>query len=406
MTALSSIEQKVRDHIAARDAELRETLAHWVSIPTGHNFACGLDEMRGILTDRLRKLGATVELVPGDAKPAWLYGKDAGGPIPPTAVCRRTREKLPRVLIAGHIDTVFAPPPSGKFVSMTVSSDGKTAVGPGVVDMKGGLLTTITALEALEACGVSASWTYTLNSDEETGTYHSEAALRAEAARHDVGLAMEPALPGGELAIERFGSGQFMLEAFGRSAHVGRDFAKGVSATAALARAIVGATDLADAARDRIVSVGPIQGGEATNVVPEYAAAWGNVRFPTPQIADELGRAIDALARGAEGETPRIVVQRSFNRPAKPLIDGTKRLAELARHSAESLGQQLPFARTGGVCDGNVLQDAGLPTIDTLGVRGGGLHTTAEWIDLTSLTERAALFAVLMIRIGEGRLAR
>jgi glutamate carboxypeptidase len=309
------------------------------------------------------------------------------------------------VLIAGHLDTVFAPPPAGTFTTMTVAPDGKTAVGPGVVDMKGGLLTTIAALEALEASGVDASWTFMLNSDEETGTYHSERALRAEAARHDVGLAMEPALPGGELAIERFGAGQFMLEAHGRSAHVGRDFASGVSATGALARAIVDAAKLVDLQRGRIVNIGPLKGGEATNVVPDYAAAWGNVRFPSPEIADELARGLDALACGAEGEVPRVVVRRSFNRPAKPLTSGTRRLADLARDAAESLGQRLPFASTGGVCDGNILQDAGLPTIDTLGVRGGGLHTTGEWIDLSSLVERAALFAVVMIRIGEGRLA-
>src|SRR6185369_12278156 len=96
---------------------------------------------------------------------------------------------------------------------------------------------------------------------------------------------------------------------------------------------------------------------------------------------------------------PQVVVQRSFNRPAKPFTPQTKRLAELARSIAEDLGQKLPFGKTGGVCDGNILQDAGLTTIDTLGVRGGGLHTPQEWIDLTSLVERCQLLAVLIARL-------
>ncbi len=404
MSGLSPVESRACDLIRAKEAALRDTLSHWVSIPTGHNFAPGLDQLRGLLIERLATLGAKVQMIPGDPKPDWLYGQSADGPIPPTAVCSRLDGEGPKVLIAGHLDTVFAPPPKGSFASMTVSSDGRTAIGPGVVDMKGGLLVALTALEALEEVGVRPAWTFTLNSDEETGTYHSENALRAEASRHDVGIATEPALPDGSLAVERFGSGQFIIEAFGRTAHVGRDFDKGVSATAALARAIVAATDLADSAKGWIVSIGPIRGGEATNVVPDYAAAWGNARFPTPEIGEAIGKALDGLATGAAG-APRVVVRRSFNRPAKPLTDGTRRLAELARACAEDAGQRLPFGRTGGVCDGNILQDCGLPTIDTMGVRGGGLHTTKEWIELDSLVERAQLFAITLARIAEGRLS-
>lgn len=103
------------------------------------------------------------------------------------------------------------------------------------------------------------------------------------------------------------------------------------------------------------------------------------------------------LDRGVAG----LRVDQCFARPAKPLVPKTRSLALIARAAAESLGQDLPFAKTGGVCDGNILQDAGLPTIDTLGVRGGGLHTTDEWIEVRSLVERAQLMAVLLLRLGE-----
>lgn len=401
-TPLTAAERSMCDAIAARRDELVRDLGAHVAIPTGHNNTPGLDEYRGVVTGRLRALGATAELVPGDPKPDWLRG-DNGGPIPPVAVCRSravadAAAGTTRILLAGHLDTVFAPPPKGAFTSMTIAPDGKTAIGPGVVDMKGGILIALAALEALHSADANVAWSFILNSDEETGSYHSDRALRAEAKRHDVGIALEPALPGGALATERFGSGQFMIEAFGRAAHVGREFEKGVSAVHALANAVVRACDLADASKQRIVSVGMLQGGDATNIVPDHAAAHGNARYPTPEVGREIGAALDALAT-PEDAMPRIVVRRSFNRPAKPLTPGTERMALAARDAAESLGHTLPFARTGGVCDGNNLQDAGLPTVDTLGVRGGGLHTTGEWIELDSLVERAQLLAVMLSRL-------
>jgi glutamate carboxypeptidase len=167
-----------------------------------------------------------------------------------------------------------------------------------------------------------------------------------------------------------------------------------------LARTLTALERLSDAETGVTVNVGPLKGGEATNAVPDYAAAWGNVRFPTKELGDRLGAAMDGLSDEA-GALPRVEIRRSFSRPAKPLIPETEALALRARAAAEDLGQELPFAHTGGVCDGNIMQDAGLPTIDTLGVRGGDLHRTSEWIDLSSLVERSQLLAVLLLRLNE-----
>ncbi|QKK09007.1 MAG: M20/M25/M40 family metallo-hydrolase [Planctomycetota bacterium] len=119
-------------------------------------------------------------MVPGDSAPDWLYGRDPGAAAPPTAVCGRLREGLPRVLIAGHLDTVHDP--AGDFRELTIAPDGKTALGPGCVDMKGGLVIAVAALECLEEAGIGCGWSFLMNSDEETGSYHSDAAL-ASAAR-------------------------------------------------------------------------------------------------------------------------------------------------------------------------------------------------------------------------------
>ena len=399
---VDAIERKLCEVIAKRDSEMRADLSRWVAIPTGHNHTPGLDEQRQVIVDRLCRLGARAELLAGDPRPEWIGDGGNDGPIPPTAVIRGLQSEGPRILISGHLDTVFHKDES--FRTLTIDSSGKRATGPGCVDMKGGLLIACIALEALSEAGLHISWTVILNSDEETGSYHSDSALRAEAMKHDIGLALEPGVappPGSDawgLATARKGSGQFFIETHGRSAHAGRDFEKGVSAVYALGRVITSLESMIDLPRGLTVNVGPISGGKATNVVPDRASLAGNVRYPDATVGDTFRVELDRMATAADA-MPRITVNHSFNRPAKPLIPATKQLAERIRDTAADLGQSLSFIQTGGVCDGNNLQAAGLPTIDTLGVRGGGLHTHQEWIDLSSLVDRAQLMAVLLKRL-------
>ncbi len=397
---LSETEHRIAKAIESRSHDLLEDLRLHVSIPTGGNNQSAIEETRERFGIRLQELGAKTHMVPGDPKPEWLQGDQSDYYTPPTVVSERLNGATEnRVLVAGHLDTVHDP--EGDFRELSIATDGKTALGPGCVDMKGGLVIAVAALEALEECGVPANWTFTMNADEETGTYHSEQALIDQAKQHDVGLALEPALPGGELAIERMGSGQFMIETVGKSAHVGRAFTEGVSAVVKLAECIERSSHFPEPNRGKILNIGPVRGGVATNAVPDSAFAWGNVRFADQEIADELGVQLDAIQTDPEA-LPAVKVYRSFNRPAKPLIPETEQLGLRAREVAEALGQKLPFAKTGGVCDGNVLQHAGLPTIDTLGVRGGGLHTKDEWIDLSSLVERCQLLAILIARLSAG----
>ncbi len=399
MTAIDATEARLCDLLASRRSALLDDLRHAVDTPTGPGSGPGLDDLRQWFRERFERLGAVCDLVPGDARESWLDGDAPPGPVPPTLVARRVLSG-PSLLLCGHLDTVHHA--SSSFRSFAISSDGRTITGPGCVDMKGGLVVALHALEALEASGIRLSWTFILNSDEETGSFHSASTLAREAARgHLAGLVFEPAMADGGLVVSRPGSGQFMIETFGKAGHVGRDFASCVSAVTALAKMLVAVGTWSDPARGLIASVGPLKGGQATNVVPDHAAAWGNLRFVDQAAADELASRLDALATDASA-MPRVTVRRCFNRPSKPPTPATERLALAARDAAASLGQPLPFGTTGGVCDGNNLQAAGLPTIDTLGVRGGGLHTTSEWVEAASLVERAQLAAVLMGRLGRG----
>lgn len=400
--ALSELEGRLTGAIAGRAGELLDTLAAWVAIPTGGGHAEGLDRLRTLVTGRLAKLGARVRLEAGDARPAWILGEgegaDGAAPTPPpVAVCERPTGKGRKVMLCGHLDTVHDP--RGAFRELTVA--GSKATGPGAADMKGGILVAVAALEALAACGVELDWTFALNSDEETGSYCSQRVLREAARGRDVGLVFEPALPDGSLVVERPGSGQFAVRALGRPAHVGRDFKSGVSAINAVAEKVLAIAGHADPDRGRIVNVGVIRGGRATNIVADEAWAFGNVRFGGPEAERELTAAIEGLA-GTAANGARIEVMTSFARPVKPMTPGVEALALLARACAEDLGQRLPFGKTGGVCDGNNIQAAGVPVIDTLGVRGGGLHTPEEWIEVASLVERAQLAAVLMARLAVG----
>ena len=413
---LDSFETRIRDVLHSRQDRLERDLAELVAIPTGQDHRPGLSRMHDLFADRLRGLGAEVESIPGRARPAWLEiraeadvdetGDVAPDEPPPTLVATARvgdDAEATRSILCGHFDTVH--PPTGPFQSMTSIGEGRAA-GPGVMDMKGGLVVMLSALEVLAELGRPTDWTVVLVPDEETGTYHSERTLVDVARGHDVGLVFEPALADGSLVVERMGSGSFMIESHGRAAHVGRAFTDGRSAVVALAKAIVEVSALADPDRGRIVNIGPMHGGGVTNAVPHHARAWGNVRYPDPEtqralegeIHDAIAR-LDASLREQDPDAASVAVRTSFIRPAKPETAEVLALAARARQISEAMGHPMPFASTGGACDGNLLQAAGVPTIDTLGVRGGGMHRPDEFIELASLAERATLLAILLHRL-------
>lgn len=310
-----------------------------------------------------------------------------------------------QVVLSGHLDTVFAA--DHPFQQLRWLDD-NTLNGPGVADLKGGLMVMLTALRALErsALAPKIGWQVILNPDEEIGS-QSSAHLFAEAANSaQFGLIYEPCMPNGDLAGARKGSGNFSVVARGRAAHAGREHHLGRNAIRALCD-VISAIDALNGQRDGVTfNPGFIHGGGAVNVVPDTAMGRFNVRMEQPEDCDWCSDQIEAaLAPIRQRDGIELELHGGFTRPPKPMSTDQQRLFELARDCGQNLGLALQWYATGGCCDGNNLAAAGVPNIDTLGAQGGNIHSDAEYLLVDSLVPRAQLSTLLLLRLAAGALA-
>ncbi len=374
----------------------------WCAINSGTRHIAGVTAMAGALADAFAALPGEVALVePGPVESVAPDGKVSA--LPHGRHLRVTvRPEAPvQLLLTGHMDTVY---PVDHAFQTARWLDAETLNAPGAADMKGGLSLMLEALLACEGVGADFGYEVVVNSDEETGSL-SSAALLAEAARGKAAaLTYEPALPDGTLAGARGGTGNFSIVVAGRSAHAGRNPEAGRNA-------IVAASDLAlrlAAAKGAGLAVNParIDGGGPNNVVPDHAVLRVNFR---PADADAIARAQqaidDAVAAVAAEHEVAIHVHGGFNRPPKPIDDRAARLFDLVKAAGVDLGQPIAWRATGGVCDGNNIAACGVPVVDTMGARGGAIHSADEFLIVPSLAERAALSAVTLLRLGAGALA-
>jgi glutamate carboxypeptidase len=306
-----------------------------------------------------------------------------------------------QLLFTGHMDTVFGA--DHAFQETRWLEDG-VLNGPGVADMKGGLAVMLAALKAVEASPFADRIGYevVINSDEEVGSLSSAPLLAQAAQGKRAALTYEPAaLPDGTLAGARPGSGNFAMVVRGRSAHAGRNPEDGRNA-------LLAAADLAlrlDKLKRDGLTVNPsrIEAGSPSNVVPDLAILRVNLRPRTPEIEAETKRAIDeAVAAVAAEREVAIEVQGGFGRPPKPLTPKAEALFNLVKQAGADLGQPIAWQPSGGVCDGNNIAACGVPVVDTMGVRGGKIHSMEEFLIVDSLAERAALSALTILRLAEG----
>jgi glutamate carboxypeptidase len=309
-----------------------------------------------------------------------------------------------RVLLAIHVDTVYG---ADDPFQQVVQLDPNTVRGPGVVDAKGGLAIMLAALEAFERSSVASriGWTVLINPDEELGSPGSGHLFESLAKDHAMGLLFEPALPDGSLVGARKGSGSFTAVMNGRAAHAGRDPHLGRNAIHALAEFVVRLNDLNAPGAGVTVNVGRIEGGGAVNVVPDRALCRFNVRVVSAADQRNVEARLVALANEFDArEGYRLTIHGAFTAPPKPLNGPTLQVLDHVARCGRELGLDLRWRDSGGTCDGNRLAAAGLPNVDSLGPRGGALHSPNEFLLLDSLTERAKLTALLLMKLAAGEL--
>ncbi|MDQ8754947.1 hydrolase [Sphingosinicella sp. LHD-64] len=385
----------------AGEAPLLDQVTAWAAVNSGSRHLPGLETVAGLLADAFSDLPG--ELALKDAAPVEAMAPD--GTLNPTEHGRnlhlKVRSEAPvQLLFTGHMDTVFGI--DHPFQKVFWREDGVLG-GPGVADMKGGIAVMLAALKAVEAVGVpELGYEVVINSDEEVGSGGS-AALIAEAARgKKAALTYEPsALPDGTLAGARPGSGNFSVRIEGRSAHAGRNPEEGRNA-------LLAAADLAlrlAAAKDSGLKINPakIDGGGPNNVVPDHAVLRVNLRPATPEDEARARSLIDeTVAAVSAAHDVRIHVHGGFGRPPKPMDARAQELFELVRRCGADLGQEIGWRDTGGVCDGNNIAACGVPVVDTMGVRGGSIHSSEEYLITASLAERAQLSALTILRLAKG----
>ncbi|MBD2841272.1 hydrolase [Erythrobacter rubeus] len=386
-------------------AAMLDDVQSWCAINTGTGNLEGLKKQAGALADAFSVLPGEIELV----DPAPVTGIAADGSEFEIAngqhlVMRVRPTANRRVLFTGHMDTVF--PKDHPFQQQTWLED-DVLNGPGVADMKGGIAVILHALKAFEALGKSSALGYDIliNSDEETGSLASSD-LIAEMARGKLAaLTYEPAaLPDGTLAHARGGTGNYSITISGKSAHAGRNPEEGRSAIVAAAHLIL---RLKAMERDDItVNPAKLEGGGPNNVVPDHAVLRFNIRPKSTEAMDNFDSKLNALLREIESEHEiRAHRHGGVTRPPKPVDDKAQALFDLVKKCGAELGQTIGWKSTGGVCDGNNIAACGVPVVDTMGVRGGSIHSSDEFLIVPSLQERAALSALVISRLADGALA-
>ena len=397
MQGLAPFERDCVDQAAA--APMLAQVEAWAAINSGSRNLDGLKQVAAELADAFAVLPGELELV--DADPVEAIdprGKRVAVPHGQN-IHLSVRPNAPlQLLFTGHMDTVFG---VDHAFQKTRQLEPGVLGGPGVADMKGGIAILLAALTAIETVPLARRIGYevVLNSDEEVGSLGSAELIASAAQGKRAALTYEPStLPDGTFAGARPGSGNFSFTVAGKSAHAGRNPQEGRNA-------LVAAADLAlrlkAGMRDGL-SVNPakIDGGGPNNVVPDLAVLRVNLR--PRSLADQIAaqKLIDSsVAMVTAGHDVHIHIHGHFARPPKPMTPALEALFGVVRQAGSDLGQAVAWRSTGGVCDGNNIAACGVPVIDTMGARGGSIHSMEEFLIVDSLSERAALSALTILRL-------
>jgi glutamate carboxypeptidase len=372
-----------------RRPEFLDDLRALVDVDCGSSSKAGVDAVGGLFRDRLRAAGFELTEFPlteyGDCCLATLRGSGRA-----------------RIILIGHLDTVY---PDGTVALRPMRLEGRRILGPGVSDMKAGLLAGLYAVRALQHVGFDdfARIDFFLNTEEEVGSPASRLLYRPVVQEADAALVLEAARASGDIVSARKGGGVYRVTVRGRQAHAGVEPEKGANAIVELADCIRELTALTGLHPGTTVNVGVIAGGTRSNVVPDLARAEVDVRFSTI----EAGQALDLAIRrvGTQPKVPgtRVEVSGGIEKGPMEKTAASGYLVELAQGVAGQLGVAFHDVQTGGNSDGNHMAEAGIPVLDGLGPIGGDDHSPNEFLDADSIVPRTALLAGLIAAIATHR---
>jgi glutamate carboxypeptidase len=387
MPELATLKRIVDARLPSFLAEL-ETM---VNIDCGSYTPDGVNRIADLVADALRAEGADVERIP--------HRPDDGDPQLGDLVIGRIAGEGRRILLIGHMDTVFDP---GTAAERPFRVDGDRALGPGVTDMKAGLLAGLHAISALHEAGARPAITFVANPDEEIGSPFSTEHIRRVASDHDAVLVLECARANGDIVSARKGIADYHLTLVGRAAHAGVEPEKGRSAILEAAHQVVALHALNGRRPTVTVNAGVIRGGTRPNVVAERCELQVDLRAATVDAFDAAAAEVARLA--AEPTVPDVAIdlRRIASHPPMEKTDASATLVAQAVAIAGELGFPLRDAATGGASDANTTAALGIPTIDGLGPVGGDDHSVDEWLDVTSVAPRTTLLAALIAKLGSG----
>jgi glutamate carboxypeptidase len=380
--------QTLRERAEARYPEFLEELRTMVNVDCGSYSPAGVNVIADRCERRFAEHGWEIERRAHDGEPRLgdlLIGRlrGAGGP---------------NVLLVGHTDTVFD---DGTAAERPFGVDGDRAHGPGVSDMKAGLLAGFFATHVLQDVGFDGfgSITYVCNPDEEIGSPFSGPVIGELAPAHDAALVLEGARENGDIVSARKGVTDYTIRITGRAAHAGVEPEKGRNAILQAAHSIVALQDLNGRWPGVTVNVGVVHGGTRSNVIAERCDLHVDLRSPELATLEEAEAEVARIC--SDAMVPDVTIEPTANSWHRPMEkkEGAQRLVDIAVGAASELGFELRDAATGGASDANTTSSAGTPTIDGLGPVGGDDHGPAEWVDLTSIVPRTALLAAIISRL-------
>ncbi|MGH2455938.1 MAG: M20 family metallopeptidase [Candidatus Limnocylindria bacterium] len=376
------------DAVQERFPRYLAELSALVGIDSGSYTPAGVNRVADSVTASLAELGAAVERI----------AAGNGAPQVGDLVVGRLPGEGPRVLLIGHMDTVFDP---GTAAERPFTVRDRRALGPGTSDMKGGLLAGLHALAALQSAGLRPNATFVANPDEEIGSPFSTPIIRQLAGEHDAALVLECARANGDIVSARKGIADLLATFTGRAAHAGVEPEKGRSAILAAARRVVALHELNGRWPTVTLNAGVIQGGTRPNVVAAECRVRLDLRAATATEFETAAAEVERIVAEAATEGVAAAVQRIAFHPPMERSPAAGRLADLARAVAAEIGFAVNETLTGGASDANTTAAAGVPTLDGLGPVGGDDHSADEWLDLDSVVPRTTMLAGLLARIGE-----